>query len=350
MSTASKPEGFYLKPSTEKSNENSNKKTIKNSTEKSKDKSSENSTESWQKKIALLELIVATTLWGFAFVATVWALKAISPAAILFYRFLGAALVGITVLSAKGFFARSSSISKTVDILHSEGVRSFWPATVIWGSLFLQAWGLQYTTAVNSSFITTLYIIFVPLIRVFWGHEKFTVKYLFCVALALIGTALMVNVSQMTTPNFGDLLTLACSVLAALHIIMVGNIANKTKSDFAFNTMQSLWIAVFSCAYVVIAGADELAKWNLLNLDFNGWIGMLAMTFGASLIAFYLQIKAQKKIPPSTASLLFLLESPVACVFSFLLLHEVILQNQYIGAGFIILAGILVSKQNRILN
>lgn len=322
MSTALKLEGYYLKPST----------------------------ESWQKKIALLELIIATTLWGFAFVATVWALKAISPAAILFYRFLGAALVGLIALFAQGLFLKTSSIRQISHMLYAEGLRSFLPGTVIWASLFLQAWGLQYTTAVNSSFITTLYIIFVPMIRVMWGHEKLTSKYIFCVTLALIGTALMVNVSQMTTPNLGDLLTLACSVFAALHIIMVGNVANKTKSDFAFNTMQSLWISVFSCGYVIVAGTNELNKWNLTNLDFNGWLGMLSMTFGASLIAFYLQIKAQKKIPPSTASLLFLLESPAACGFSFLLLHEAISQNQFIGAGFIIIAGILVSKQNRIID
>lgn len=318
---ASKLEGFYLKPLT----------------------------ESWQKKIALLELIVATTLWGFAFVATVWALKAISPAAILFYRFLGAALVGFIALFAQGLFFNTFSIRQIGQLLYAEGLRSFFPGIVIWFSLFLQAWGLQYTTAVNSSFITTLYIIFVPLIRVLWGHEKLTSKYIFCVILALIGTALMVNVSQMTTLNFGDLLTLACSVFAALHIIMVGNVANKTQSDFAFNTMQSLWISVFSCCYVLFAGSNEWTKWNLFNLDFNGWIGMLAMTFGASLIAFYLQIKAQKKIQASTASLLFLLESPAACIFSFLLLHEAITQNQYLGALFIIAAGIWVSKQNRVL-
>jgi drug/metabolite transporter (DMT)-like permease len=282
---------------------------------------------------ALVELLVAGLFWGFGFVGTVWCLRALSPSAIVFYRFAIAFVTGMAFLLWK---------RKSKSLLLSEMGLSLVPGVFLWLTLFLQTWGLEHTTATNSTFITTLYVVLVPLLNSITGNEKLSWVHWLCVAIALAGTSLIVQVQNLTVLNWGDLMTFGCAIFAAIHIIVIGQRAMKTKDDFAFNTFQSFWMAAFSLVLFPFS-----SKWSLPALTNEGWIGMLALGFGSSLIAFFLQIRAQKVITPSTISLLFLLESPISCVFAFFLLNETLNGWQWIGAILILLACALISLKER---
>ena len=65
-------------------------------------------------------------------------------------------------------------------------------------------------------------------------------------------------------------------------------------------------------------------------------MGLLMLGIGSTLIAFYLQIKAQKVLSSTVSSLFFLLESPFALLFAFFLLGESLNMKQGIGALLII--------------
>lgn len=281
---------------------------------------------------AILELILAGTLWGFGFVATVWALKILSPTAIIFYRFFGAFLVGILALAV------SKIPSKT---LKKESTLSLFPGVVLCLMLLFQTIGLESTTATKSGFITTLYVIWVPLFRFFYSKERMGRIYWGSVVTALAGTVLILDWHQtdLSQFNMGDILTLICSFLAAYHIIVVGKRAPLSENDFAFNTFQSLWVAI-PCLLIL---PFSQKGWSLGELDNLAWIGLASLTFGSSLIAFFLQVRAQKVVSPSTASLLFLLESPMSCFFAFWLLNERLSLLQVFGAFLIILACVGIS-------
>lgn len=107
------------------------------------------------KNRAAAELIFAGVLWGFGFVATLWALRAFTPVETLVYRFILAGLIGeVLFLIFKG--PRFSS-------LRTEVMRAL-PAGLLLGAmLLLQTIGLKYTTATKSGFLTSLYVILVPL-------------------------------------------------------------------------------------------------------------------------------------------------------------------------------------------
>lgn len=282
---------------------------------------------------AIAELFLAGIFWGFGFIGTVWCLKSLTPSAIIFYRFFIAFAAGILVLAIQ-----KRSLSGLINQLVGEAKLSFWPGVYLWLTLIFQTWGLQYTTATNSTFITVLYVVTVPLMNSMIGKEIIGWIHWLCVVIALGGTALIVNLQNLSTLNFGDLLTLVCSIFAAIHIIAVGIQTLKTKSDFAFNTMQSFWMSIFSLLLFPFT-----TGWNLLALDEKGWIGLIALGFGSSLLAFFLQVRAQKIISPSVVSLMFLLESPMSCVFAYLLLNETLNGLQWLGAGFIMLACIAIS-------
>lgn len=282
---------------------------------------------------ALLELTIAGILWGFGFIGTVWALAFLSPSAIIFYRFAIAFVAGSVFL----FLLRNSLKS-----LLSDFALSLIPAVFLWATLFFQTWGLEYTTATNSSFITTLYVVFVPLVRALMKQEKFQWKHWFCVAMALLGTAFIVQIHKISQLNWGDLLTFICSWFAVFHILTVDQRALKTTSPFAFNTFQSFWVAFFA-----LLAFPFSSKWSLAGMNSDAWLGLLSLGFGSSMVAFFLQVRSQRKIPPSVVSLLFLIESPVSYFFAFLLLGERMDASQVFGALLILIACVIIVVSKR---
>jgi drug/metabolite transporter (DMT)-like permease len=273
-----------------------------------------------QNLIPSFQLLLSAIFWGFGFIATVWALPTLSPAAIIFYRFIVCFFIGL--FSLYFFPLRGKALINEFKLSGFSGLS-------LGLCLFLQTWGLLYTTATNSAFITTLYVVMVPLLAKLFLKEKLYSFHWFFVFLAIVGTALIVQLGHISL-NKGDLLTLACAFAASIQIVYVSWIADRTQQPFIFNTFQSFWAAVPFLLFLPLE--LEADKWNIFNLDTLGWIGMLSLIFGSTLLGFYFQIKAQQKLSSSLASLIFLLESPFSCLFAIYFLSESITLLQFLGA------------------
>jgi drug/metabolite transporter (DMT)-like permease len=306
---------------------------------------------------ATLELVFASSLWGFGFIAVVWALEAMSPLEITGWRFAIATSLGLIYLK----FGRRE--------LWTQVGLAAWPGFLVAGTVMLQTWGLQYTTATKSGFLTCLYVLIVPLLEAVTGRQKLHMRTLICGAIALMGVGLMTGLDQalgwsapsdQLSPemqakmrlNWGDVLTLGCALAASGHIIAVGRAVEKVRQitgrevdSFRFNVHQSLWAGVPLLALTLpIFGVnvsplgDEAHAWPLANAWAAGWKpigGLIMLAVGSTLIAFALQVRAQKSLDPSLASLIFLLESPFAAIFAFWLLGETLGGPQLLGAALI---------------
>jgi drug/metabolite transporter (DMT)-like permease len=62
---------------------------------------------------------------------------------------------------------------------------------------------------------------------------------------------------------------------------------------------------------------------------------MFSLAFGSTVLAFFLQVKAQAFLSPTVASLLCLLESPFAMIFAAALLGETLGPLEGAGAALI---------------
>ncbi len=278
------------------------------------------------KNRAALELILAGALWGFGFVATVFALRAFTPAETLVYRFLIASVFGeIIYLSVR---------KPHLPSMKADFKRAL-PAGFLLGSLMiLQTIGLQHTTATKSGFITSLYVILVPLINTLIFRTRSSLVNYGLAILALVGTFILMD-ANITDINVGDLWTLGCSVMAAGHIIYIGKVSNKVDNAFRFNNFQSIWsLLLLSPLLLTHEKITFMAPWE-------SWLGIIALGMGSSVIAFSIQIRAQKTLSDATASMIFLLESPFAALFGFLFLQERLSWFQGIGALIIMGASIL---------
>lgn len=289
-----------------------------------------------QRLMSTAELFFAASLWGFGFIGTVWALEVMSAFQLSFIRFGMASLIGL------GFLLHA----ETRRIFMSHWRLSFLPGLFLFLTLYLQTWGLHYTTATKSGFITTLYVVFVPILESYMHQKKLPVLMWVFVIMSLVGTALIVNVG-FEAINFGDVLTFICALFATVQIYYLSEVSPKVKRPFIFNVNQAVWAALLCSPVVFFQPLQNLPA--LANWPPTAYIGIGILVFGSTLIAFFLQVRAQAHLTPTVSSLLFLLESPFALVFAAYFLGESLGLTQSIGAVLIFCSAVgasLLSKND----
>ena len=267
---------------------------------------------------AIIELCFGSILWAFSFVATTWCLESFSPAYVVGLRFLISFLISFIVFH---LIPRRKIDLATIKI-------AVIPSILLSILMIFTAWGQKYTTATNSSFITCLYVLYVPLFEKFVSKRAIPKVYWLFIFVGLCGSALICNLQKFSL-NSGDLLVLIGSVFAGAQIFWFGLVAKKIKSGFVFNTWQSFLSMLLPMTY-----AFGFEKMPMHITPHAGW-GLIIMSIGSTLIGFALQVRGQKKISATTASIIYQIESPIAAIFAYFLLNERLSQSQTLGAVLI---------------
>lgn len=285
---------------------------------------------------AVSELLVATLFWGFGYVATVWALDLLSPLGMSFYRFFFGAMGGLFLV-------------RTFQLSGGEYLRLFrlscWPGLFLAVLMVSQTWGLKYTTAINSSFITSLYVVFTPLVEWLFLRQKSHWSFLVFLAASMFGVVLILSgpLQFSGTSWIGDVMTLACALFSAFHIVYVGRVWAVIRRPFLFHSLQSLWAAIFIAPFFLIETFRHTEPHTLgffPGAEWTAWIGFSSLVLGSTMLAFFLQIRAQSILSPSLTSLICLVESPLALVFSLLLLGETVTLWSGSGAALIFISAL----------
>lgn len=280
--------------------------------------------------LPLFELLVATAFWGFGFIAATWALKSWSASEVSVLRFLFA------LIPAAFYFLWLRPSARE---LKHEFSLAFLPGLLMGLTLELQTIGLKFTTPAKSAFITTIYVVIVPLMSHFLKHKISWIHWIW-VAIAIMGSFLVSGASEANGLSMGDLPTFLCAVGAAVHIYWLGQIVSRSKNIITFGIAQSFWSLIFSIGFLLLESMlDSSFKFRLFTSgDSLAWWGILSLAFGSTVIGFTLQVKAQRALSASLASILFLLEAPMAFLFSYFLMNEVMSLPQLLGASLIVLS------------
>lgn len=290
---------------------------------------------------AVVELVFAGALWGFGFVATIWALESYPSNQVVFFRFLISWIAGFSI---ERLFLR-----KSLTPMKHEYQSAILPGLLLCGFMFLQTYGLKFTTATKSSFITTLYVLFVPLLNAHLFKQRINWIDFPLAGLALVGMFFLLG-ADFAAASVGDWITLVAAFLGALHIIYVGFAARKSQDSFTFNNAQSFWVMVFSVFLLLIPETNSQSNTPLPPLlihsmgELKPVSGILFLALFSSLIAFTIQVRAQKILSDQTASQLFLLEAPFSFGFAFLFLGETLNTTQLFGAFVILLSTFLSTR------
>ncbi|MEY4615666.1 MAG: hypothetical protein RJB66_626 [Pseudomonadota bacterium] len=272
------------------------------------------------KKRAIIELILADLFWGFSFVAIPMAQELWTSSQITFLRFAGSSIVGVI------YFILLQAERPT----RKELFLGLGPGLMFVLTIFFQTLGLEYTTPSKSSFITVLYVLIVPMIESKVLKRPLGTSFWMFLLGSLVGLSLLLKL-QFNDWNWGDSITLICALSASWHIHQVGHLSKIFTNPIKFNFIQCFWAAVF----ISPLSLSETKSWIPASPKIAGIFSLLMIIFGATIVAFAIQVRAQRTLSLSTSATLFLLESPFAMIFSWLVLKEQITLVQITGAAVI---------------
>ena len=163
-----------------------------------------------KKLYASAALLLAAIIWGFAFVAQTVGMDHVGPFTFQSSRYLLGALTLVPVILL------SDSRKKKAGTYHE--MTQAEKQTLLKGGLAcgvvmtfaasFQQVGLAYTTVGKSGFITSMYIILVPVFGLFF-HKKVPAKIWGCVVVAAVGFYFL-SINGPLVLSRGDTLTTSC--------------------------------------------------------------------------------------------------------------------------------------------
>ena len=283
---------------------------------------------------ANLMMLLAASIWGFAFVAQRVGMETMGPHWFNSLRFfIGVVALTPVVIWMGRVQAKSSTqgpTSSTKTLLMGGAVAGL---LLFIGATFQQV-GLQYTTAGKAGFITGMYIFFVPLIGLFFRMKTGLGTWLGA-AIALWGLYLL-SINEDFTLSKGDTLQLICAVAFAVHVLMIGYLASRM--DTVKLSLMQFFVA--GLLAMILALYFEQLTWGMIKSTAVPLLFAGVMSTG---IGYTLQTIAQQHAHPSHAAIILSSEGVFAVIGGFLLLNEVLPAQGLLGCG-LILVGMLMSQ------
>lgn len=290
-----------------------------------------------QLKYSLL-MLLAAFIWGTAFVAQREGADLLDAYTFNSIRsFIGSAalLAVVAAIGRKGAAMQLATRKGRRDLLTGGAVCGL----VLTASALFQQLGLEATTAGKAGFITSLYILFVPLLGMAFGRRVPAVVWI-GVAMALAGMYLLC-VKEGFTVGKGDLMVLRCAATFAVHILVIDHFVKKVDAVF-LSQMQFLFCGIFSLVPVLVWSAAPLPTADAVLKC--AW-PLLYCAILSSGVAYTLQIVSQKRLEPSIASLIMSMESVFAALSGWAVLGERLSLREALGC-VLVFAAVVISQRN----
>ncbi len=277
-------------------------------------------------------LFITATIWGSGFVAQKLGMEYISPFAFTFFRTLLGALFLIPIIIAIKAINKKKNVKTRNTSKRSLVIGSICCGFFLILSESFQQFGLVTTDVNKASFITSLYMVIVPILGLFMGH-KLTLKIAVGVIVSSIGLYLFC-VKEDLSFAMGDLLVLICAFGYACHILVIAYFINHV--DGVILSCGQFFCASFF-GFVMMLFTDFPTQEALLKAV----PALLYAGIMSNGIAYTLQIVGQRGINPTIASLIMSLESVMGALFGILFLDEIMSNREILGAVLMFSAVIL---------
>ena len=274
-----------------------------------------------------LALAGNTVIWGATFVLVKSALADISPLVFLALRF-GLAAIALLLLFRRGWTR--------------DWIQLLWAALVgffLFSGYLLQTFGLQFTSAPKSAFLTGFTSVLVPLLAALVYKTRPQASELLGVLVAVAGLGLMTLEGPMGSISFaslnrGDLLTIGCAIAFAAHIVTLGHYSGRISFEM-LSISQVATAALLGISLCWWAEPPRLV-WRPAVVYAIIVTGLLATA-----LAFTVQAWAQQHTSSTRTALIYTLEPVFAWLTSYLVVGEGLSRRAAAGAA-LILSGVLL--------
>jgi len=284
----------------------------------------------------------AVVFWGFSFIATKVALREVHPFTLLILRYtIGALFLVIAQCGQDTAFLKIFS--------YRDWIRIFLLAAVgVSGLGLLQAYGLLYTTAINTGWIIAINPIFITLAARFFLGETITARRILGVFFGFCGIFLIISKGVFSfslfhsSSLFGDLLVLTSAL--AWTTFTVGGKGFLSR----YTPLSTVTAVMISAAFIVLPLNILKGEWDkLLYLSLSTWMGILFLGIFCSGLAYLFWYSALEKKDSSIVGMYLYLEPLATLIGACLLLGEEIHWITLMGGGMILIGVYLASKRSQ---
>ncbi|MDF2948819.1 MAG: protein of unknown function transrane [Sedimentibacter sp.] len=287
-------------------------------------------------------LLLTAAIWGFAFVAQRLGMQHVGAFTFNGVRF---ALGSLSLLPVIYFFNRkpkTENSDNSADDFQEADLKTTVKSGLLAGSVLfiaasLQQVGLIYTTAGKAGFITSLYIVLVPILGIFLKQKTHFTTWIG--ALTAVVGLYFLSINESLTIEFGDFLEIIGAFFWAAHIQLIDRFVKNVDAlklssiQFAACSVLSLIVAVLF-EDISISGLSSA----LVPILYGG-----IMSAG---VAYTLQAVGQKYAKPSHAAIALSMESVFAAIGGALLLAERLPARGYAGCALMLLGMLIAQAEN----
>ena len=260
---------------------------------------------------ANLLLMLVALIWGSAFVGQNLAMAHIGPLMFTGVRFLIGALVVVPLV----WFEWRTLQRRGIRLDRGDALRILGLGALLTLGAVMQQIGITRTSVTNAGFLTALYVPLVPVLGWLvwrqWPHWS-----VWPGALACLGGAYLLSGAEIAAINTGDLWIIASTLPWALHVLVIGRVADRMNAPYLVACGQ---FAV--CGFLTLAWAlvFEPVLWSGLQAA----AGALAYTGVLSVgVAYTAQVVAQRYAHATDAAIVLSAETLFAAAFGYLLMGD----------------------------
>lgn len=289
-------------------------------------------------------LMLTAIIWGTAFVAQREGMSSIGP---FMFSALRMYLGTLTLLPIIYFYTVKTNANPNLPVPSFSEKKAakktlvqggLWCGLIIFFAANFQQVGLVSTSAGKTAFITTLYILLVPIIGIFL-KRKLTWTIWAGVALGTAGLYFLC-ITESLSIAFGDLIILVGAFFWALHILFMDYYAPKV--------MVAKLIAIqFFVSGTLSLFVSLILEPIMLEGLMNAMPTILYTGIMSSGFAFTFQGLGQKDANPTTASIILSTEALFGAIAGYLFLSEVFTQREFLGCVLMFAAVIIAQMPTK---
>jgi drug/metabolite transporter (DMT)-like permease len=272
-------------------------------------------------RLAIVALFLTAGAWGATFTLIKNILRTIAPEPFIFYRFTLAGVILLLLAIARGRFTR--------DI--------FRPGIILGLLVFVGYWmqtrGLMVISPSRSAFLTGLYVVIVPFCDALIYGVRISKRAWAGSVLAVIGTTAMIGGFDVR-PGWGDLLTLACAVVFAFHVVLSARYTVR-HSRIGLAAVQVLIVGLAAAPPTLFAPRAPATPQVIGVIVFTAIV--------TTALAFATLMWGQSYVTATEAAVILSFEPVAASLTSILWDGEPVTVSFVIG-GLLILAAMLISQ------
>jgi drug/metabolite transporter (DMT)-like permease len=295
-------------------------------------------------------LLLATLAWAGSFTwakaAGEWVNQAaglasgalLGPVLLLAWRFTAAGIFWLVLIPEARRHWSWASVGRSVGL-----------GGLLWAGQTVQMLGLDRTSEAVSAFLTSLAVVFVPLLMVVAVRRPPRGAFWLPVGLATLGIWLMTGAAP-TGFGVGEVLGLTCAVIFSAHMIALGEVA-RWDSPWHMAAGQFLSVGIGSALTCLFVSHGPVPltlsmQWAML-IDSELWPYVALLITVSTMAAFGLMFYFQPKLDPTRAALIYLAEPIFAALYAYVAVGRTLSLSGLLGAGLILTANVLVEIMAR---